>query len=200
MKSKFPILLSLLIAGIFMVVACTPKTQTATATSPSMTEKEPAAKVMKPEVEERTIPGTSVTFKMAKIPAGQFEMGSEATEENRQEDEGPIVTVKLDGFWMGVHELTFDEYNIFREKALDKPAEGQTWDADAITRPSPPYEDPTFGMGTDGYPAVSMTQFAALKYCKWLSDKTGVFYRLPTEAEWEYAARAGTSTAFFLWR
>ena len=145
-----------------------------------------------------TIPGTNISFEMKLIPGGTFMMGSPDNEQDRTPDEGPQFEVAVDAFWMGTFEVTFEEYNVFRDKALDVPTTNNPeWNADAVARPSPPYEDPTFGMGKDGFPAASMTQFAALQYCKWLSDKTGVFYRLPTEAEWEYACRAGSTGRYY---
>jgi formylglycine-generating enzyme required for sulfatase activity len=150
-----------------------------------------------------TIPGASATYAMVPIPEGEFVMGSPATEAKRNEDEGPQHRVKIEPFWMEQCEVTWDEYELFMYPA-DRPAQPADATtnytdaaADAVTRPTKPYVEMSFGMGKDGYPAISMTQHAASIYCQWLSAKTGHFYRLPTEAEWEYACRAGTTTAYF---
>lgn len=145
------------------------------------------------------IPGTKVSFPMTPIPGGEFVIGSPETEKERLANEGPQRTVTIEPFWMGSFEVTYDMYEIFRDKDKDSDStrSASAYKIDAVTRPSPPYEDPTFGMGKYGYPAVSMTQYAALIFCKWLTEKTGNFYRLPTEAEWEYACRAGSKTAYF---
>src|SRR3954462_12171667 len=136
---------------------------------------------------EEKLPQTELTFKMVPIPAGEFSFGSPATEKGRGEDEGPQKKVKIAAFWMGAHEVTFDEYDIYADAEKDK-----TPIPDGMTRPSPPYIDLTLGMGKlGGFPANSMSQYGALMYCRWLYAKTGIFYRLPTEAEWEYACRAG---------
>jgi formylglycine-generating enzyme required for sulfatase activity len=152
---------------------------------------------------EEMIPGSEITIEMVPIQGGKFIIGSPETEANRDTDEGPQKEIELDGFWMGKFEITWDQYelfmyaeNIVKDSILNEDELLMHTEADAITRPSPPYEDPSFGMGKYGYPAGSMTQFAALVFCKWLSLKTGEFYRLPTEAEWEYACRAGTNTSY----
>jgi formylglycine-generating enzyme required for sulfatase activity len=150
-----------------------------------------------------TIAGTEATFEMLPIPAGKFKMGSPETEAGRKDDEGPQHEVEISPFWMGKTEVTWNEFELFmyrheeakiREAKKLDPALNQLTDASA--RPTQPYVEMSFGMGKDGFPAISMTQHAANKYCQWLSAKTGHFYRLPTEAEWEYAARAGSTAAY----
>ena len=146
------------------------------------------------------IPGTDQSIEMVPISGGTFKMGSPESEAKRDTDEGPQRMVKVDGFWMGKYEITWGQFEAFMKKQDKNDPAASTEDqaiADAITRPSPPYEDPSFGMGKYGYPAGSMTHFSALMFCKWLSLKTGEFYRLPTEAEWEYACRAGSETAYY---
>jgi formylglycine-generating enzyme required for sulfatase activity len=149
-----------------------------------------------------TIPGTSVRFEMVSIPGGTYAMGSSDSEGGRSGDEGPRREVVLRPFWMGAMEVTWDEYDLFasshdlraeRAPAAKPKAESGT---DAITGPTPPYADESFGFGKGRQPAISMTHHAAMEYCRWLSAATGKIYRLPTEAEWEYACRAGTRTRY----
>ena len=152
------------------------------------------------------IPGTDVTFDMVAIPAGTYKMGSPADEKDRNADEGPQVEVEVDPFFMGKHEVTWAEYNLFiqnyhRLAGKGAPVIPAAKMADAVTYPTPMYEleaGPVLDRMGRGpkFPAVIMSHFAAKQYCKWLSKRTGRFYRLPTEAEWEYACRAGTNTAY----
>ena len=154
-------------------------------------------------VYSEAIPGSEVHFAMVPIPGGLFEMGSPADEAEREDDEGPRHPVELAPFWIGRCEVTWDEYHEFMFKLdIARRAGGRAaaepsdpW-ADAVSRPTPPYVPMDFEMGVEGSPAVCMTQFAARQYTRWLSMKTGRFYRLPTEAEWDYACRAGTTTAY----
>lgn len=149
----------------------------------------------------QTIPGTTVSFEVVLLPGGSFEVGSPLDEPGRDEDEGPQRTVTIGPFWMGTTEVTHEVFSIFRDRSLDddiRADPGHPFDADAVTRPSPPYEDPAHGMGGPGRPATGMTRTAALHFARWLSEKTGRLYRLPTEIEWEYTCRAGHEDAFGL--
>ena len=140
-----------------------------------------------------TIPNTTVSYGMAPVPAGEFLMGSTAP--GAKPDEQPPHTVRLDAFWMQTHEVTWDSYLMFM--FADQAKEGGNPDplVDALSRPTAPHLEMSFGRGNQGFPAISMTQHAANKYAQWLSAKTGEYYRLPTEAEWEYACRAGSEKA-----
>jgi formylglycine-generating enzyme required for sulfatase activity len=156
---------------------------------------------MKPYTE--VITPNDVKFTMLPLKGGRFVMGSPETEAERAEDEGPQHEVEIEPFWMGKFEVTWDEYEIFMLKidyryrqAMAVSDTPQDKFADALARPTAPYCDMTFGKGKRDFPATSMTHHAARMYCKWLSAKLGRYYRLPTEAEWEYACRAGTTTAY----
>ena len=160
---------------------------------------------MKPYTE--SIPGTDVKFAMESLPGGTFTMGSLENEPKRSSDEGPQHKVTVHSFWMGRFETRWDEYQVFafrkdlmteQQKKAQLPSQpGSELGADAVTRPTPPYTDPTFGFGREGHPVINITHHAAMEYTRWLSGKTGKTYRLPTEAEWEYACRAGTDTPFY---
>ena len=147
-----------------------------------------------------SIASTDVTYKMILIPTGELVLGSPESELNRKDDEGPQKKVQIDAFWMMETEMTWDLFELFidteKSALVGYSSDLSKVQADAVTRPSTPYLDPSFGMGKRNYPAISMTQFAALNFCKWLSEVTGKLYRLPTEAEWEYACKAGTTTAY----
>ena len=141
-----------------------------------------------------TIPGSTIQCKMVPINEGSFLMGSNQTEKYRKPDEGPQRKVFIANFWMGAFEVTRDEFDVF----YNDETTSESTKADAITRPSPQYIDFSLGMGKEGgYPVNSLSQYAAIMYCRWLYNKTRIFYRLPTEAEWEYACRAGTNTTYY---
>lgn len=156
---------------------------------------------MKPYTE--SLGAADVKFDMVPIKGGKFKLGSPTNEEGRNPDEGPQVEVAIEPFWMGKCEVTWEEYeswsfDLDKQRRKAKNVEATEWDklGDAIARPTKPYTDMTFDMGKTGRPAICITQYSAQTYCKWLTAKTGRYYRLPTEAEWEYACRAGTTTAY----
>ena len=131
----------------------------------------------------RTIELDGGRLEMAFIPAGEFVMGSAAGEA----DERPLCRVKIERpFWMGVHEVTNQAYNLF-DPAHDSRVEDKN----------------AYQFGIHGYPmnkpeqpVVRVSWREAMAFCGWVSAKTDLRFSLPTEAQWEYACRAGTSTPF----
>lgn len=182
----------------------------------ALLKKEPVGE-MKPYTE--TVPmADNATFDLVPIPGGEFKMGSPDSEDEHRPDEAPQRSVKIEPFWMASTETTWGLYQKFMENGKsrnkngtlnrdgkvmteERPFEQNPDLIDAISQPTPPYipmhRNLGDGAGYDkAYPAIAMTQHAASKFCEWLTAQTGHYYRLPTEAEWEYACRAGTTTAY----
>ncbi|MDR1357046.1 MAG: SUMF1/EgtB/PvdO family nonheme iron enzyme [Tannerellaceae bacterium] len=151
------------------------------------------------------IPGTAVSIRMIAIQGGEFTMGSPEKESFHKADEAPVRTVAVSPFFMAEVETTWNQYWAFYANTM---SEGRTPPetvyannsnpaVDAISGPTPPFGLPDQGWGMGDRPAITMTHYAAETFCQWLSKKTGRKYRLPTEAEWEYAARGGATTPYF---
>jgi formylglycine-generating enzyme required for sulfatase activity len=112
------------------------------------------------------------------VPPGQFLMGSPAGEEGRYDDEGPQHEVRIGyRFALGRYAVTFAEFDAFCEATGRAKPKDQGW-------------------GRDRQPVIHVSWEDATAYCAWLMERTGKPYRLPSEAEWEYACRAGTTTPF----
>lgn len=149
------------------------------------------------------IPGSTISFSMIAIPGGKYKMGSPENEPYRRPDEGPVKEVEISSFYMAEVEVTWNEFLVFYRQTG---GEGRTTDiktaltegkVDAISGPTPPYGQPDQNWGLGNRPAITMRYATAETYCLWLSQTTGKKYRLPTEAEWEYACRAGSQTPYF---
>lgn len=152
-----------------------------------------------------TVPGTTASINMIAVPGGSFTMGSSESEPFHKSNEAPQRQVEVSPFFMSEVEITWNQYWAFYAETM---SEGRTpptviyennsrEDLDAVSGPTPPFGSPDQGWGMGERPAITMTHYAAETFCQWLTLKTGKKYRLPTEAEWEYAARGGTSTPYF---
>ena len=145
---------------------------------------------------DQEIENEQISIEMVFVEGGSFNMGVENNDTTRDENEKPIHEVRLDDFWMGKYEITWEQYDAFifgkfEADQFESRSKLKNLGIDAVTSATTPYVDMSSGMGKGSFPATNMTQYAAIMYCKWLTAKTGIFYRLPTEAEWEYVCKKG---------
>lgn len=145
----------------------------------------------------------SLGMKLIQIPAGEFLMGSPESEEGHTDAEPQHKVRITKSFYLGQHEVTVGQFRKFVEAtgyktALEregKPGFGYDPDLGAIEI-LPKFNWKNTGFGTDEHPVVNINWEDAMAFCKWLSEKEKETYQLPTEAQWEYACRAGTKTRY----
>jgi len=153
--------------------------------------------------------GKEIAFDMVLVPGGKLKVGSPESEKGRKPHEGPQFEAEIKPFYLCATETTWLMFMAYydetvqekrgeaaTEAAKKKAEEAQKKGVDAISGPTPLYGDPTLGWGADKRPAIGASHLNAEVFCTWLSKKTGKKYRLPTEAEWEYACRAGSTGAY----
>jgi formylglycine-generating enzyme required for sulfatase activity len=175
----------------------------------------------RPETAEPPTAAISYTYYMASVPSGSFSMGSPGMELDRVEFRERLHEVQLSAFSLGSREVSLGEFRRFVEETGYRTTAERAGGAFAYNETSSEWEftadadwrRPGFAQGED-HPVVNVSWFDAVEYCNWLSQKEGLRpayavsgedvrwdksadgYRLPTEAEWEYACRAGTTTPF----
>jgi formylglycine-generating enzyme required for sulfatase activity len=146
----------------------------------------------------------SIGMKLVQLPAGEFDMGASDSDELASKDEGPRHRVRIRRpFMMGIHEVTVGQFRAFVDATnyVTAAERGKSSGFISETRTFQ-YDQQGFNwknLGwkqTDDHPVLNVNWFDAVAFCEWLSKTEGRKYRLPTEAEWEYACRAGTESRF----
>ena len=139
---------------------------------------------------------------MVVVPAGRFRMGSPSGESGRDTDEGPVHDVRIGRFALGKYEVTNAEFVAFLNVVGRRGNKGRPWfetkaeDSDSRIVAA---ENARYGVepGYERHPVIEVSWHGARAYADWLSRKTGREYRLPSEAEWEYATRGNTTTRYW---
>jgi len=184
------------LAAVVQSISSRSSRSSAAAVAPSVVSKTPGAKPLPAIGEHFTETINNLDIEMVWLPDGKFTMGNTATPEDMQKlfqldpqlvsDEYPAAEVSLTGFWMSKTEVTFKQYKTFLEKAQNPFIRGF----------GPEHPDLTGKVLDPNAPVTYVRWKDADAFTQWLIRITGKYYRLPTEAQWEYACRAGTNTQF----